>query len=240
MKKRIGIAANISIVESGTFPGLYRSYVNNDYVESLEKADCIPVLLPVIGDHDDIPGQITGLDGIIFSGGYDIDPSLYNEQPLPQLGFVMKETDQYALRLVHEADKAAIPVFGICKGIQIINVAFGGTLYQDITSQIPGAILHSQKAPRYEPSHAITVEPDSFISNVLERRALVNSFHHQSVRKVAGGFTVTARSDDGVVECIERTGGTFICGVQFHPEMMAKFGNETMIRLFREFAAICK
>ena len=117
--------------------------------------------------------------------------------------------------------------------MQAINVAFGGTLCQDIGSQMKSCLQHMQQAPRYNATHKISVEKDSFLESVLGREAMVNSFHHQSVKAAASGFRVTARADDGVIEGIERTGGSFICGVQWHPEMMAKHDNKTMIQLFQ-------
>lgn len=240
MKKlRIGIAANLLIVEGGMLPGIYRSYVNHDYVESLERAQCIPLLLPVLSDLGDVRDQLCGLDGIIISGGYDIDPLLYGESPLPGQGFAMREVDTYYMALIKAADGLKLPVLGICKGIQAINVAYGGTIYQDLKSQRPDAFQHTQQAPRCNPSHYVNIEKDSFLGSVLEEKELVNSFHHQSIKGLAEGFYVTARSDDGVIEGIERLKGSFMCGVQWHPEMMAKFGNEKMVALFQRFGQQC-
>ena len=239
-KPKIGIAANILIMDSGMMPGIYRAYVNNDYVESLEKAGCVPVMLPVLSDLEDVKAQVEGLDGIVLSGGWDIDPLLYGEQPLLQQGFTMSEVDRFFLAVIQAGDELSIPIFGICKGMQAINVAFGGTLCQDIGSQMKVCLQHMQQAPRYNATHKITVEKDSFLEGVLGREAMVNSFHHQSIKTAASGFRVTARADDGVIECIERTGGSFICGVQWHPEMMAKHDNKTMIQLFQAFADKCR
>lgn len=239
-KPKIGIVSNILIMDTGIMPGLYRSYVNHDYVESLEKAGCIPVLLPVISNLEDAKEQIAWLDGILLSGGYDIDPALYDEQPSPALGFTMLEVDRYYMAAIHAADQLGIPIFGICKGIQAINIAFGGTVYQDMYSEKTGCLQHVQKAPRYNPTHRIVTEQDSFLGKVLGEEVTVNSFHHQSVKKVAEGFRVTAKASDGIVEAIEREKGSFICGVQWHPEMMAKFNDEVMLGLFRAFADKCR
>lgn len=239
-KKKVGIVSNLLIMDTGMMPGLYRAYVNNDYVESLEKAGCIPVLLPVISNLEDVEAQMEGLDGILLSGGYDIDPNLYGEQPIPQQGFTMAEVDRFYIASVHAADRLGIPVLGICKGIQAINVAFGGTIYQDVYSQKGGCIQHVQQAPRYNAVHRVKIEEDSFLSDVFGREAMVNSFHHQSVKDLGEGFCVTAVAPDGIVEGIEKTTGTFICGVQWHPEMMARFGDENMLRLFRMFLDKCK
>ena len=156
-KPKIGIAANIEIVEGGVMPGLYRSYVNQDYIVSLEKAGCIPFLLPPGDGTEDVREQLECMDGVLLSGGYDIEPALYGEQPRPGLGFVMAEVDRFYMEVIRAADEMGKPVLGICKGIQALNVAFGGTLYQDMESQKPGVFMHMQKAPRYNPSHEITV-----------------------------------------------------------------------------------
>lgn len=239
-KPRIGITGNILIMEGGMLPGIYRSYVNNDYVESLEKAGCIPVLLPVISDLDDVKEQMEGLDGIVLSGGYDIDPTLYGEQPMPGQGFTMNEVDRFYLAVIHAADEKKIPVFGICKGIQAMNIAYGGTLYQDLRTQQPDSGQHVQQAPRYSAIHQVEIVKGSFLESVLGEKEMVNSFHHQSIKETAPGFCVTARALDGVVEAIERKEGTFMLGVQWHPEMMTKFGHENMTKLFQKFAEKCR
>lgn len=239
-KPLIGIAANILIVTGDSMQGMYRSYVNHDYVESLERAGCVPVLLPVLADLSDVKRQMEGLDGIVLSGGYDIDPALYGEAPVWGQNFTLSEVDRFYLAVIRAAAALEKPLLGICKGLQAINVAFGGTLYQDLKAQFPGSIQHNQQAPRNNATHYITVEPDSFAGGVLPEHTYVNSYHHQAVKDLAEGFRVTARSDDGVIECIERIGDSFICGVQWHPEMMAKFGDPLMSKLFEGFVRRCE
>lgn len=146
-KPRIGIAANMEMVETGILPGIYRSYVNEDYIVSLEKAGCVPVMLPPVTGEENVKSQVECMDGVVLSGGYDIDPVLYGEQPLPRLGYVMSEVDRFYMEVIRAADELGKPVLGICKGIQALNVAFGGTLYQDLESQKPGVIKHVQQAP---------------------------------------------------------------------------------------------
>ena len=240
-KARIGIAANILIMEGGIMPGIYRAYVNNDYVESVEKAGGIPVLLPVLSKPEGAYAQVAEIDGLLLSGGYDIDPVLYGEQPSERLGFVMSEVDRYYIELVKAAEKEAIPILGICKGMQILNIAFGGGLYQDIGTQREGCSQHFQQAPRYAATHGVEFMKGSFLSEVFGGRERVNSFHHQAIKKVARGFRVTACAEDGVIEGIEsEQREKFLCGVQWHPEMMAKFGDKKMLFLFQSFIRRCK
>lgn len=238
-KARIGVAGNLLIMESGMFPGIYRNYVNNDYIESVEKAGGIPIQLPVISDLDDVYAQLEGLDGLIMTGGSDIDPSLYGEEVSNDCGYIMHEVDVYDLSLIKAADALGIPVLGICKGLQVINVAFGGSLYQSQKAQVKGTLKHFQDAPRYDATHAITIE-DSFLSSVLGNKTRVNSFHNQSIKDLGEHLTVTASAPDGIIEAIEKKEGTFMCGVQFHPEMMAKFDRQDMIALFSAFFKKCQ
>ena len=244
-KPKIGIAGSLLILENGAMAGAYRAYVNQNYVQALTKAGAVPVMLPVLPDGadftEDLRAQLAGLDGLLLPGGYDIDPAFYGEEPKPTLGFTFAGVDAHTLGLIREADRLGLPMFGICKGIQSINVAFGGTLYQGQEEEIPHCLRHQQQAPRQQPAHEIRLAEGSFLRAVLGKTARVNSFHHESVKRVADGFWVTATAADGVIEGIERIDDkkTFACGVQFHPEMMAEFGDAAMQLLFQKFVERC-
>ncbi|MDD6422727.1 MAG: gamma-glutamyl-gamma-aminobutyrate hydrolase family protein [Intestinibaculum porci] len=233
-KPRIGIVANLLTNTENMFPGMLRSYVNQDYITAIEKAGGIPILLPVMQNLEDVSSQLIGLDRLILSGGDDIDPALYGEDIHPSCGPLMPSVDRYDLALIHAADQLGLPVMGICKGMQAMNVAFGGTLYQSIADEWPGAIQHAPAMPRYEPSHKITLE-DSFLKIILGEETRVNSFHHQAIKDLGKDLKVTAYAPDGIIEGIEKTVGTFMFGVQFHPEMMAAFDNPQMIHIFKAF-----
>jgi putative glutamine amidotransferase len=235
VKPRIGVAANILQMHDGYFIGVYRDYVNNDYVDSVAKGGGIPVMLPVIHNLADVKDQISGLDGIILTGGYDVDPALYGEETRQECGFIMREIDEFYVALVHAADELGIKVLGICKGAQVLNIAYGGSLYQDIASQCPNALKHVQQAPRYDATQTIQIKEGSFLYDVFGKEERVNSFHHQSVKTLGRGLKLTAETKDHIVEGFEKEDGTFMCGVQFHPEMMATFDHEDMIRLFTMF-----
>lgn len=236
MKKTvIGIAGNILTMDGGMFPGLERDYVNRDYGESIRRAGAVPMLLMAQDDEDAVRSQVERVDGVLLSGGYDVTPQLYGEEPMWEQGFTYPLVDQFNLKVIKAARELGKPVFGICKGIQVVNVAFGGTLYQDLKKQVPGCIKHSQQAPRQYGTHEVEIRKDSFLGECLPEKILTNSFHHQSVKQVAKGFRVIAKASDGVVEAIENTEGSFICAVQWHPEMMASHGDEQMLHIFEHF-----
>ena len=239
-RPKIGIIANKLYEKDDILPYVMRAYVSQEYVDAVLLAGGIPVLIPVIDDTDAISCQLDGLDGVIFSGGYDIDPSLYGQQPHQRLGLVMSDIDNYYIKAINTAVSLHIPILGICKGMQALNVAFGGTLYQDITTQVPNCIQHTQKGLRGVASHSIDITSNSFIASVLGTTSRVNSHHHQAVDRVGSGFEVVARASDGIVEAIEYNDSKVpIIGVQWHPEMMAVAGSESMVELLHKFFTLC-
>ena len=238
-KRRIGVTTNLLLNDKGYFAGEQRCSISRDYVLSLEKAGAIVVLLPVMKEEEDIQAQLEGLDGVVLAGGADIDPYLYGESVHDCCGPLIPEVDRYYLNVIHIAEKIGLPVFGICKGIQAVNVAYGGTLYQDLPTERPQSVQHSQNTYRYYPTHSITVEKDSFLYPILGESCRVNSFHHQALKDVPDCLKVIARSEDGVVEGVQKKEGSFLVAVQFHPEMMGQADNKTMISLFQAFVNVC-
>lgn len=230
----IGISGNILIMDGGMFPGIERAYVNNSYIESVAKAGGAPVILPVVLDDELIKRQVERIDGLIISGGYDVNPLTYGEEPTQSQGFTFPEIDEYDLKLIKFATELKKPILGICRGLQILNVAFGGTLYQDL-SQIEGSyIKHSQSSKGDMPGHSIDIMEDTLLYNVLGQSNLINSFHHQAIKDLAPGFIVSARAKDGVIEAIEKQGEQFIIAVQWHPEMMTAKSVQ-MLEIFKLF-----
>ena len=238
MKPLIGITGNIHIMnEKDNIPGLQRDYVNRSYALSVKMSGGIPLIIPAMEDEEGLRSILGRIDGLILSGGYDIAPDLYGEEPRASLGYTMRDVDMFYLSAIRTARSMDLPLFGICKGHQAINVAFGGTLYQDIGEK--GAVLkHSQSAPEMDPSHSVSIEEGTFLHRLLGASAMVNSFHHQAIKAPAPGLKIAATSADGIIEAFEMEGGRII-GVQWHPEMMAAHGNGDMLALFRYFVDIC-
>jgi len=223
------------ITESGFFPGMERAYINQEYVRAITLAGAVPLLLPVINDEEAIMKQLERVDGVLLSGGYDINPLHYGEEPHRQLDFIFPEVDEHQLAAARITMALKKPMFGICRGMQIINVAFGGTLYQDVSQISEKHLKHFQKSRMYAAGHSVDISEDSILHKVFGQTSIVtNSFHHQAVKDIAPGFIVNARARDDVIEGLEKPGRVFVLGVQWHPEMMVdKHAN--MLDLFRAF-----
>jgi microsomal dipeptidase-like Zn-dependent dipeptidase/gamma-glutamyl-gamma-aminobutyrate hydrolase PuuD len=225
-KPVIGISANR---KEGT------SRIADAYFQSVVMAGGAPVLLPVTTDIHALATIVNMLDGLMFSGGGDLDAAYWGEEPVPEAGEPDSYRDEYDLLLLRLAFNRQLPIFGICRGLQVINVAFGGTLYQDIARfQL---LKHSQKEGRDVATHTVILADSpsglkAALRNTAEPSIPVNSFHHQAVKDVAPEFTVTATSPDGLIEAIEHPEYP-VFGVQWHPEGMAVAGNEMMLNLFR-------
>jgi putative glutamine amidotransferase len=187
------------------------------FLQMLVRAGAAPVILPVHGG--DAQEVLPLLDGIALTGGGDVQPSLYGREPTPAVSGVDPERDRFEVELVRRAAKADIPMMAICRGTQLLNVALGGTLFQDIRTELGTALEHRQPDPWEEPSHEISVEADSTLGRLVGERALVNSMHHQAIERVAPGLRAVAWAPDGVIEAVEGSGGVrFLLGLQWHPE----------------------
>lgn len=207
------------------------------YYQSVLKAGGVPVVLPPHDDAGALSATLDGLDGLLLSGGGDINPLLLGEQPLPRLGHICPQRDAMELRLVREAYERQVPILGICRGIQVLAAALGGSVYQDLGSQYHDKPLvkHSQDLDRAYASHTVHIEEGSVLSDIFKGQDTinVNSFHHQAVRLPGSRLRVSARSSDGVAEAVESTEYKSIVGVQWHPECFILAGDESMMPLFR-------
>jgi putative glutamine amidotransferase len=207
------------------------------YVDAVVNAGGIPVLIPLERDSLAAAEVISKVDGLILSGGEDVHPFFYGEESASALGGVNLERDCSDMWLLQSAVKLNKPVLAICRGEQLTNVTFGGTLYQDIPSQFPNrpTVQHGQRSAGTIAIHHINVVKDSRLYEIMQQEQLaVNSFHHQAVKDVAPDFKVVATAPDGVVEAIEGFPKYNILGVQFHPEYFAQQGNKQWIKLFED------
>lgn len=219
-KPIIGISGSVIIDDGGRFPGYRRSYVNEDYVDSIVQNGGIPYIIPFNEDEEVVKEQLLNVQGLVLSGGHDVDPHNYGEELEQKIGDVWPERDVFDMRLLKLAEENNIPVLGICRGMQIINVAHGGSLYQDLSYRKEKTLKHSQNQTPTLVTHTVKADPSSKLVDILGKdEFLTNSFHHQIVKKVAPDFTVTAKCVDGVVEAIENKDASVI-GVQWHPEML--------------------
>lgn len=197
---------------------------NKNYRDAVETCGATVVVLSQHEPRDDVRARFALLDGLLLPGGIDVEPKRYGEAPHPKLEKVDGDLDALEFDALEYAKNHGLPVLGICRGHQILNVYYGGSLYQDIPSQCESAIRVSHRFPEGSAErreHEITVVPGSILRELWNTdRLTVNTYHHQAVKEVAPGFAVAARSDDGIIEAIERKEGVFVLGVQFHPEKM--------------------
>ena len=194
--------------------------LNEGYYKSIWRAGGVPVIIPPIADTDVLINTLEHIDGLLLTGGADFNPLYAGEEPSPRLGGINAERDLPELLIAQLAYNRQIPMLGICRGIQTLAMALGGKVQQDISDV--AQIRHSQDADRSEPTHSVTIEPDSTLFNIYNKEKLfVNSFHHQAVCDPGERFRVTARSADGIIEAIESREYKSIIGVQWHPECMS-------------------
>lgn len=237
-RPRIGITMRLELPTQ-------RFYLGRDYSEALEAAGAVPMHISLIPKREYIAAALGQLDGILLPGSNtDVDPHLYGAEPHPRLGPVVPEKDQTDQLVLEEAERIGLPVLGICYGMQAINVYRGGTLIQDIESQIEGCIKHEQGMPATRNSHGLSVDSDSFLGRLASVRSKdgvrVNSSHHQAVDKLGEGLTPTSWASDGVVESVEDIADDrFLLGVQWHPELTV--GHDELSReIFKTFVERCR
>jgi len=214
-----------------------RSAAGQPYIDAVVGAGGAPVCIPLGLDEESLDSIYGTLDGLLLPGGDDLDPQWYGHLPHPLLGSVDLDRDRLEIGLARRALEDDLPLLGICRGIQVMAVAAGGTLYQDIPTEISGQLAHDvRQFGRDHLSHEIDIEQGSLLAQALGcTRMLVNSFHHQSVRDVPNGFVVTARADDGVVEAMEAPGRQFALAVQCHPEGAWRTTAPAFAALFEAF-----
>jgi putative glutamine amidotransferase len=237
----IGIPTQTLQAIDGIPEGLPHSWVMNArYSSAMADAGGAPVMVPLLSrDLDALRSIYDHLDGVLLAGGVDMDPCTFGEPPHPNLGRTDSDRDAVELELARWAVADRKPILGLCRGHQVLNVALGGTLWQDIGAQVPGAIKHdyfpTAGYARDFLAHEVAIEPGSRLASAFRAPAIkVNSMHHQAVKALAEPLVATGHSSDGMIEAFESGTEHFLVGVQWHPEMFGKTDEGTR-RLFREF-----
>ena len=237
MRAVIGITCSLTVTNiEGTVHFLERNQIARDYARAIENVGGTPVLLPHVEDLDCIDHFLGLLDGLLLSGGGDIDPLLFGQEPHQKIGNVDRVRDEMELQLTQKALTQNLPIFATCRGMQVLNVAAGGTICQDIASEMPQPTLcHMQKSPGWYASHTIDILHGSRLQQIVGSTSTrVNSFHHQAVRDMGDGFVATAHSKDGVIEAIEKPTHPFALGGECHPELMWE-RHADALNLFKAF-----
>jgi len=237
----IGITTQTLHAIDGIPPALPESWVMNQrYIMAATIVGGIPWMIPLLDDDEEtLRALYDHLDGILIPGGVDMDPVTFGEAPHPKLGAIDPARDRVELRLTRWAIEDRKPMLGLCRGIQVINVALGGTLYQDIAAQLPEAIKHdyfpTAGFERDHLAHEVTLAGGSRLQSLLERPTiLVNSMHHQGIKQLARALVPAATAPDGLIEAVEVASDHFMVGVQWHPEVFEMSDPHTR-HLFREF-----
>jgi putative glutamine amidotransferase len=214
--------------------------VNVAYTDAVTAAGGLPVLIPLNLSNDELDGLLYRLDGILFTGGYDIDPRIYGGRSHPSVERIDKSRDEIEIHLVQSLMKSTKSFLGICRGLQVINVAMGGSLYEHIPDQAPGEVIHdNHHLPRNFLAHQVTIKTRNHLSEIVAgSEAFVNSLHHQGICNLANDLFPTAYAPDGLIEAFELPGHPFGLAVQWHPEELQE--QEVMRRLFQSFIQSCQ
>ena len=239
----IGVTADLSDVpangiESAQEPTVF---LPRRYCRAIQEVGGIPLILPPIASRNGLCRILQQVDGVLISGGnFDIHPSYYGETPIHALGVIKKDRTEFELELVDLALNRDFSLLGICGGAQTINVALGGSLYQDIASQLPNAVKHEQGTKRDQGGHPVLIHSGTRLKQIVQKRILeVNTTHHQAVRRVGRGLVVNATAEDGLIEGLESSNHRFVLGVQWHPEILSR-KNLFQRRIFSSFVSASK
>jgi putative glutamine amidotransferase len=221
--------------------GIMRVRLNEDYVEAVRSVGLVPLILPP-RDPAEVDGLLEHVEGVILTGGEDVDPSEYHANASPKTFPPHRQRDAFELAVARTAHERRLPTLAICRGIQLVNVALGGTLVQDIATECPSSLNHEQSELRDKRVHDVEIERGSHLAHAVgDARISVNSSHHQAIARAAAGLRVTARAPDGIIEGAEWTGDDWwMLAVQWHPEELVHDEKPWDRALFEAFAARVK
>ena len=236
---RVGITPDRGALASGR-SGEPLLFLRERYPSAILETGGLPLLLPITASRAAIQAMLDSLDGILISGGdFDIHPGLYREEPIVSLGTVKGERTEFEMEVISMALKRALPLLGVCGGAQAINVFLGGSLYQDIPTQVPNAMAHQQGSLREIGGHPINIHEGTRLKQIVGRSSLeVNTTHHQAVKKLGKGLIANATTEDGLIEGIETGNDSFVLGVQWHPELLIH-RDISQRKIFSAFVSAC-
>lgn len=234
MKPIIGITSQYEYSVGRNF-----NKINYTYIEAVIRGGGVPIILPILSQLDDLDIYIDSIDGLILTGGEDVSPLIFGEEPIKEVKNICYDRDQMEIELFNRAYERGIPVLGICRGVQVFNVALGGTLYQDIHAQIPDALGHVSTYNIEGGYHSIIIDKDTMLYDIFKQEKIsVNSQHHQSVKDLGRDLRISAKSLDGVIEGVESTTDKYVLGLQFHPEAMIN-PHKKFLNIFNHFIKNC-
>ena len=214
--------------------------LKSTYTKAIENSGGLPIILPYTENEDTIDRFIETCDGFLFTGGADIAPERYGETPKPTCGKPQKYRDELDFKAFYKALDSGKPILAICRGLQLVNAALGGTLYQDIPTEYETNMLHRQTESVNEPSHTVNVIPDTPLSAIAVGKSMMaNSFHHQAVKKLADGCRIMATANDGIIEAIYHEEARYLRAYQWHPERLCHT-DEGNRKLFDDFINACR
>ncbi len=209
------------------------------YMDGITAAGGVPLMLPLTDDEETIKQLLGTVSGILLTGGHDVDPAVYGEEPVPECGIWCSARDRMESQLLGQALELDIPVLGICRGIQFLNAFLGGTLYQDLPTQHRSGIEHHQKPPYDVPVHEVSILKDSRLFELLQAETLeVNSYHHQAIKHKSDKLRTMAVSADGLIEAVDMPDKKFVWALQWHPEF-SYLKDESSRKIFEEFIRHC-
>ncbi|QBD80450.1 gamma-glutamyl-gamma-aminobutyrate hydrolase family protein [Ktedonosporobacter rubrisoli] len=240
MRPLVGIPCRAGVSTDPETPDRPIYFNNRAYIHAVEHAGGVPILIPLLDDLSGLEALRTRLDGLLLSGGIDVDPKYYHENPHHKLGATDCQLDELELSLARWAFEQNVPTLGICRGMQVINVALGGTLYQDLQEEYPESLRHANwDRPRNTIIHQLRVERGSHMEELLGALEVpANSLHHQAIKEAGKGVRITGYAEDGVIELLEVPEHRFMVAAQCHPEELYK-EHQPWARYFQAFIEAC-